>query len=130
MSAIDVNLPSTRAATITLMAVTSTVSIVRLAVPFILPDRKVRWKDAWLGAAFVFYLTLTILYLATYPVIFRIGAVADGSLGVYANLIKDAVEVLKVVFTTTMLHWFVLWSGYLRLWRGATIFTCLVRSLV
>ncbi|KAF2151597.1 hypothetical protein K461DRAFT_268748 [Myriangium duriaei CBS 260.36] len=142
MSSTRINLSSTQAANIVLLVVTTAVTVPRLLLPIWTPERRVGWKDGWLIAAFVAYISLAIIYIATMPVIFRIGAIADGSSQVYAGVIQDAQSVLKIVFSTTILHWSVLWfvklsmlafykeliarlRTYTRLWWAVAVITAL-----
>ncbi|GAM89587.1 hypothetical protein ANO11243_076260 [Dothideomycetidae sp. 11243] len=144
MSSTMISQPCTRAVNISLLVLTSGIATIRLLLPLWLDDMKLGWKDAWLAAALACYISMSIVYAVTMPVIYKIGAVADGSATVYAGVIQDAEEVLKVVFATTMLHWCVLWGVkfsmlafykgllarlrvYMRLWWAVAVFTSAVR---
>ncbi|KAF1847783.1 uncharacterized protein K460DRAFT_426592 [Cucurbitaria berberidis CBS 394.84] len=103
-------------------------------------------QDYLIYFAFIFFVGMTICYLAIIPKIYMIGKVTEGLRAPWETMQADVVLYIRMMFVTSTLFWFSLWSVklsllalyrklmeglprvYLRLWWAVFIF-CLV-SLV
>ncbi|GAM82288.1 hypothetical protein ANO11243_002670 [Dothideomycetidae sp. 11243] len=139
-----VSLQTTRVITISMLVLTGLVVLLRLILPLLLQKQKKQsCKDAWLLAAFVFYVGLSALFLVIDPMIFRIADVIDHRIPFYPTLLDDVTYILRTVFPTTILQWLVLWSVkfsllafykqlmariqlYVHLWWSVAVISCLV----
>jgi hypothetical protein len=71
--------------------------------------KDLRAEDYLLFVAYLFFLTLSILYIYISPVIFRLAAVGAGSIPLYATFMEDARKLQIVFFVTTSSLWLTLW---------------------
>lgn len=66
-------------------------------------------EDYFLLIGYLFFLTLSILYIYIAPVILRLAALGAGKIGPYATYLEDARELQVVFFVTTSAFWLCLW---------------------
>ncbi|KAJ5145519.1 uncharacterized protein N7515_000083 [Penicillium bovifimosum] len=71
--------------------------------------KDLRAEDYLLFVAYLFFLTLSILYIYIAPVIFRLAAVGSGSIPPYATFMEDAEKLQITFFVTTSSLWLTLW---------------------
>lgn len=136
---------SVRATGITMIILTTFIASVRIFVSFE-QQRKFGWDDGWLVAAYIFFLTLSILYIVAAPAMFRLTKLAAGQIPLYPTVADDSLEIQKIFFVTTSGLWFCLWSvkfslmavykklmktmpHKIRLWWGVIIFAWVVRRI-
>jgi hypothetical protein len=117
-----------KATGISLIVITSLVAGARLAVSILRP-KKILWEDAWLLAAYVFFMVVAILYQVVSPTMFRLEALADGKLEPYPTILDDALFIQKIFFVVTSGLWFTLWcvkasllALYKRLMTGVKLY--------
>ena len=120
---------SLRAAGYTLIAVTTIIAGSRLVMAFARP-KKAGWDDFWLVLAYLFFLTVSILYIVVIPCMFRLEALAAGKIEMYPTVLDDSLFIQKIFFVTTSGLWFTLWSVkfsllalYKRLMTGLRTYT-------
>ncbi|KAJ5794334.1 hypothetical protein N7457_000933 [Penicillium paradoxum] len=101
--------PDTIKATgIALIVLTSLVLGIRFAGS-IRSLKDLRAEDYLLLVSYLFFLTLSILYIYIAPAVFRLAAVSAGTLAPYATIKEDGRQMQIVFFVTTSSLWFCLW---------------------
>ncbi|KAJ9617004.1 hypothetical protein H2200_000725 [Cladophialophora chaetospira] len=132
---------SVRSTGIAMIILTTIICGVRIFVA-LEQQRKFGWDDGWLVAAYIFFLTLSILYIVAAHRMFQITRVVGGEIPPYPSISDDGLFIQKIFFVTTSGLWFVLWSvkfsllavykrlmqglpHMLRLWWAVVVF-CLV----
>jgi hypothetical protein len=109
MSSSYVTPRSLRATGFTMIAITTIIAGARLVMAVARP-KKAGWDDFWLLLAYLFFLTVSILYIVVIPVMFRLEALAAGKIDVYPTVLDDSLFIQKIFFVTTSGLWFTLWS--------------------
>lgn len=71
--------------------------------------------DVFMLLAWIFFLALAIDYVVITPILFRVTAVQLGKEMPYPEVEDDALKMIKIFFTNTLLLWFSLWSVKLSL---------------
>lgn len=71
--------------------------------------KDIKAEDYLLVVGYLFFLTLSILYIYIAPAIFRLAAVRDGTLALYPTYKEDARQLQIVFFVTTSSLWLCLW---------------------
>jgi hypothetical protein len=134
---------SVRATGVAMIILTSLIASVRIIVA-VKQQRRFNWDDGWLVAAYIFFLTLSILYIVAAPAMFRLTRLADGQIPLYPTVLDDSLLIQKIFFVTTSGLWFCLWSvkfslmavykrlmqtlpRKLRLWWAVVVFSFVVR---
>ncbi|KAF2001648.1 hypothetical protein P154DRAFT_533828 [Amniculicola lignicola CBS 123094] len=109
MAGDDTTESALRATAYSMLVITSTVFIARLALH--LTRRKaLAWDDYWIILAYAFFLALVAMYIVIIPILFKTNAVAEGKLAPYPALLDEATLMLKILFPEAILFWCVLWS--------------------
>lgn len=130
----------------TMIAITTFFCLARFVLRF--------WKsagfqveDAFVLLSWIFFLVLAIDYIVVTPVMYRVTEIEAGRAPPYPTLEKDALFMIKIFFTNTMLLWAALWSvklsllflyrrllkglpDQLRWWWGIFLFTIVVYLLI
>ncbi|PGH19064.1 hypothetical protein AJ79_00098 [Helicocarpus griseus UAMH5409] len=136
-----VNLFSLRATIYSLLAITTVIIAVRLYGPLARP-RTFQWDDGWMVSAYIWFLTLSILYLVLAQPMLRVQDARSGKAPLYATMADDGALVKRTLFFASPFFWFCLWSVkfsllslykrftkglkvYTRIWFGVTIFCAL-----
>ncbi|KAL2216458.1 hypothetical protein M432DRAFT_551253 [Thermoascus aurantiacus ATCC 26904] len=98
----------------TMIAITTFFCLARFVLRF--------WKsagfqveDAFVLLSWIFFLVLAIDYIVVTPVMYRVTEIEAGRAPPYPTLEKDALFMIKIFFTNTMLLWAALWSVKLSL---------------
>jgi hypothetical protein len=104
---------------VTLSLLTSTgIAMISVASGFMMARCVARWykvwrfqvEDFWMLLAFIFFLAMSIAYLAVGPALFRVLAVAAGEEPIYPTILSDEDSTTKVFFANSLLLWATLWS--------------------
>lgn len=137
-----VNLSALRATIYSILAVATVVTAVRLYRPLRRP-RTFQLEDGWIVIAYVWFLTVSILYIAISPPMLRVQDALSGKTLPYLEMRDDSFLVKKSLFFAAPFFWFCLWSVkfsllalykkftnglklYTRIWWGVTVFCTLV----
>lgn len=104
----------------------------------------VQWEDLFVVSSWMSFLALSVLYIVVTPALYRVTGATSGTFLQYPTMTEDALFMKKVFFANTLLLWISLWSvklsllilyrrllsrlkNEMRWWRGALVFTILVR---
>ncbi|ORY16878.1 hypothetical protein BCR34DRAFT_635246 [Clohesyomyces aquaticus] len=95
--------------TYAMVAITSAFAVARVAVRIARP--KAMAIEDWLVLlAYVFFLTMSILYIVVTPTMFRLSGVMAGTVPPYATILEDSLFIIRIFFANTMIFWIVLWA--------------------
>ncbi|ERS99625.1 uncharacterized protein SPSK_09221 [Sporothrix schenckii 1099-18] len=103
---------------------------------------EIRMEDIWLLLSYLFFVTVSVLYLYIVPAFFRLTLLGEGLIEPYATATEDALFIQKGLFAASACLWFCLWSAkfsllcmykklfdklaqYNRLWWALVIFSTL-----
>ncbi|KIH91979.1 hypothetical protein SPBR_01703 [Sporothrix brasiliensis 5110] len=103
---------------------------------------EIRMEDFWLFLSYLFFVTVSALYLYIVPAFFRLTLLGEGLIEPYATATEDALFIQKGLFAASACLWFCLWSAkfsllcmykklfdklaqYNRLWWALVIFSTL-----
>lgn len=82
--------------------------LTRVGVRIVQP-RPLAVEDILVALSYATFITSTALYVWIAPVIFKISDVISGQSPAYAEMERDALNLIKVFFANTMLFWITLW---------------------
>ncbi|EXJ71951.1 uncharacterized protein A1O5_04453 [Cladophialophora psammophila CBS 110553] len=105
-----------------MLGVTSVVFVARALVRFRQPKR-FQAEDFFLLLAYLFFLSLTIMYIVLTPTMFRVTDASTGKIPIYPEILDDSLFMIKIFFANTMIFWFTLYSVKFA-------FLCLYRRLM
>jgi hypothetical protein len=106
-----------------MIALTSIVALSRVGIQ-VFRARKMMLEDYLIFFAYILFITMTAMYIAVTPALYRISDVTSGKAPFYPKLLDDSLFLIKVFFANTMIFWFVLWTvkfSLLALYRRLTI---------
>jgi hypothetical protein len=135
------------------MLTSTGIAMISVATVFVIARCVARWhkvwrfqfEDFWMLLAYIFFLAMSIGYLAIGTPLFHVLAVVAGEEPFYPNMYNDELVMIKVYFTNTMLLWATLWSvkfsllflyrrlmsglpHYVRWWWGIVAFCVVVNN--
>ncbi|KAF2201916.1 hypothetical protein GQ43DRAFT_337939, partial [Delitschia confertaspora ATCC 74209] len=106
-----------------MIGLTSTVALFRIGIQ-IARRKSARMEDYLILLAYILFLVLSAMYIIVTPALYRMTGATTGHAPLYPTLMDDALFVIQVFFTTSMLFWCVLWTvkfSLLALYRRLTI---------
>ncbi|KIX97937.1 uncharacterized protein Z520_06015 [Fonsecaea multimorphosa CBS 102226] len=105
-----------------MLGITTVVFLARALVRVRQPKRFVA-EDFFLLLAYLFFLSLTIMYIVLAPTMFRVTDATTGKIPIYPTILADSLFMIKIFFANTMIFWFTLYSVKFA-------FLCLYRRLM
>lgn len=137
-----VNLSALRATIYSILAVVTVVTAVRLYRPLRQPST-FQFEDAWMIVAYVWFLTLSVMYIVIAPPMLRVQDALSEKTPKYKEMTDDSFLVKKSLFFAAPFFWFCLWSVkfsllalykrftnglklYTRIWWGVAAFCTMV----
>ncbi|KAF2125374.1 hypothetical protein P153DRAFT_360362 [Dothidotthia symphoricarpi CBS 119687] len=108
---------------------------------------KIQWDDGWLILAWVFFMTVSGVYVGKTDLMFRMLALQEGRLKPYPGLTQDALAIQVMFFFTSPGLWLTLWSVkfsllafykrmminvplYIKLWWAVLVYSILTCKLI
>jgi hypothetical protein len=92
-----------------MLAVTSTVILVRVGLNFRIP-KKLTVADYLLFLAFALHVAMCTLYIIASPYMEKVYGVANGTIPPYPDVKHDMGIMVKLIFSSFCLFWMALWS--------------------
>lgn len=86
-----------------MIALTSIFAIARVAIRVMRP-KALAVEDYLVFLSFLLFLTMATLYIVVTPALFRLSAVISGTKPPYATMMADALFIIKIFFTNSMVN--------------------------
>jgi hypothetical protein len=92
----------------TMLGLTSLVILARVGLNIFSP-RRLTASDYLVFVAFVFYVTMCVLYIIVSPYMQRVYGVVNGDIAPYETMAEDAIVMTKMFFSAHCMFWVTLW---------------------